>query len=169
MSAMTMTRATGFSEYVAARWPALIRTAYLLTGHPQTAEDLLQSTLVKAYVQWEKITRAEYPDAYVKRMLLNELLSGRRREIRRERIAPVTHEPPPAAGDTDPAERLDLWRRLQSLPPRQRAVIVLRYYEDLTEAEIATVLRIAPGTVKSQASAALRALRSGFITEEEVS
>lgn len=144
-----------------------MRTAYLLAGDRAAAEDLLQATLVKAYVQWNRVRRADSPDAYIRRMLLNELLAGKRRETRREgrtRLVPVPAPTP--AGPDAALERMDLWAHLQALPPRQRAVVVLRYYEDLSEADIAAILQIAPGTVKSQASAALRSLRATFTSQE---
>jgi RNA polymerase sigma-70 factor (sigma-E family) len=150
-----------YTEFVRTRWAALFRTSHLLTGDAAEAEDVLQATLVKVYTQWRRVRRAEAPEAYVRRMLLNEMLSTRRTAARRsgrQHLVPLPAEPVLS----DPAERLDLWSRLQALPPRQRAVIVLRYYDDLSEAQIADTLGIAPGTVKSQASAALRALRAGY-------
>ncbi|KRC48939.1 MULTISPECIES: SigE family RNA polymerase sigma factor [unclassified Nocardioides] len=161
-----------FEDYATARWAALYRTAHLLTGDPAAAEDLLQSTLVKVMAQWTKVRRADAPDAYVRKMLLNELLGERRKAGRRAQKAHLVPVPDPV---TDPAatspERLDLWDRVQLLPPRQRAVLVLRYYEDLSEAEIAEVLGVSAGTVKSQASHALRALRAATAQNrtEEVS
>lgn len=163
---MTVSDATTYEEYVTARWAALYRTAHLLTGDSASAEDLLQSTLVKAFVNWAKVSRAESPDAYVKRMLLNELLSDKRKSARRGRRAHlILAEDPPS---TDPTDRLDLWSRLAELAPRQRAVLVLRYYEDLSEAQIAEVLGVSTGTVKSAAHAALRALRSRLTDSSEV-
>lgn len=154
---MTRSDAPSYEEYVAARWSALYRTAHLLTGDPASAEDLLQSTLIKAYVNWAKVARADSPDAYVKKMLLNELLSEKRKDARRSgRAHLAVAEDAPGA---DPTERLDLWTRLMELAPRQRAVLVLRYYEDLSESQIADVLGVSVGTVKSQAHAALRTLR----------
>ncbi len=153
-----------FEEYAAARWPALLRTAHLLAGDPAAGEDLVQATLVKAYTQWSRVTAAESPDAYVRRMLLNEFLSGRRRRLRRaerRHLVVVDAEP---IHSPDLTERLDLWQQLATLAPRQRAVLVLRYYEDLTEAEIARVLGISPGTVKSQAHDALKNLRARLST-----
>lgn len=156
-----------FEEYVTARWAALYRTAHLLTGDPAAAEDLLQSTLLKVMAHWARVRRADAPDAYVRKMLLNELLGERRKSGRRAAKQHLAAVPPPVADSaTDAATRLDLWQRVLALPPRQRAVLVLRYYEDLSEAEIAAVLDVSPGTVKSQASAALRSLRSAPTTEE---
>lgn len=150
-----------FEDFVTARWAALYRTAHLLTGDPTAAEDLLQTTLIKVFAQWQRVQRADAPDAYVRKMLLNEMLGERRKSGRRAQKA---HLVPVPAVATDPAAasptRLDLWDQVQVLPPRQRAVLVLRYYEDLSEAEIAGVLGISTGTVKSQASLALRTLRA---------
>lgn len=166
-----------FEEYVTARWAALYRTAHLITGDPAVAEDLLQATLLKVMAQWPRVRRADAPDAYVRKMLLNELLGERRRTGRRAQKAHLVPVPSPVADPAaDTTARLDLWDRVQQLPPRQRAVLVLRYYEDLSEAEIATVLGVSAGTVKSQASLALRNLRAQHVpsttqlsTTEEVS
>lgn len=161
-----------FEEYVTARWAALYRTAHLISGDPAVAEDLLQATLLKVMAQWSRVRRADSPDAYVRRMLLNELLGERRRTGRRAQKAHLVPVPAPVTDPVaDATTRLDLWERVQQLPPRQRAVLVLRYYEDLPEAEIAAVLGVTAGTVKSQASLALRNLR-GVVPQnhtEEVS
>ena len=148
-----------FADFVRARWSSLYRLAYLLAASPTGAEDLLQTTLEKAYVSWHRIGQMEYPEAYVRRMLANTLVSSGRRAWHRER---PTGTLPEVAGDSAELPVLDrslLWPLVCALPDRQRAVIVLRYYEDLSEAQIAEVLRCAPGTVKSQASAAIGALR----------
>jgi RNA polymerase sigma-70 factor (sigma-E family) len=156
-----------YTAYVDARWPALYRVANLLTGDPTEAEDLLQATLVRAYIQWDKVSGASSVDAYVRKMLLNELLGERRtRARRRDRqhlmvAADQSHS-------VDPSERLDLWASLCSLAPRQRAVLVLRYYEDLTETETAELLGCSRGTVKSQAHDALKTLRAWLGDDEEV-
>lgn len=154
-----MTTEKDFVDFVAARWGSLYRLAYLLTASPTTAEDMLQTTLEKAYVNWARISRMEYPDAYVRRMLANAVVSSSRRPWLRE----VLSERMPEAAD-EPVEvgvldRSLLWPLVCALPARQRAVVVLRYYEDLTELQISEVLGCAPGTVKSQASSAMRALR----------
>ena len=149
-----------FEDYATARWAALYRTAHLLTGDPAVAEDLLQSTLLKVMAQWAKVRRADAPDAYVRRMLLNELLGERRKAGRRAQKAHLVPVPSPVADPSVTApDRLDLWDRVQLLPPRQRAVLVLRYYEDLSEAETADLLGCSRGTVKSQLSKALAKLR----------
>jgi RNA polymerase sigma-70 factor (sigma-E family) len=148
-----------FAEFVAARWASLYRLAYLLAASPAGAEDLLQTTLEKAYVNWSRIARMEHPEAYVRRMLAHTLVSSRRRAWMGER---PTDELPETVGDATEEPVLDrrlFWPLVCALPARQRAVIVLRYYEDLSEAQIAEVLGCAPGTVKSQSSAAIGALR----------
>jgi RNA polymerase sigma-70 factor (sigma-E family) len=155
-------RPTSYEEYVALRWSALYRTAYLMTGAHADAEDLVQTTLVKVYGAWGRVARAGSPDAYVRRMLVNTFVSGRRpmRAVR-ERVVEAVPEPevgPDASGEAD--ERLALWPHITSLPPKQRAVVVLRYYEDLSEQQIADALGCSAGTVKSNASLALKALRA---------
>ena len=147
-----------FAEFVTARWSALYRLAYLLTASPAAADDLLQTTLEKAYVRWARIGGMEHGEAYVRRMVANTYLSGRRRAWTREE--PRERIPEAATSIEGPLiDRALLWPLVCALPPRQRAVIVLRYYEDLSEAEIAATLGCAPGTVKSMSSAAMRALR----------
>jgi RNA polymerase sigma-70 factor (sigma-E family) len=148
-----------FAEFVTARWGSLYRLAYLLTASPAAAEDLLQTTLEKAYMNWSRIGRMEYVEAYVRRMLATTLISGRRRAWTREQ---PSDQLPETWGESEELPVLDrsmLWPLVCALPDRQRAVIVLRYYEDLSEAQIADTLGCAPGTVKSQASAAMAALR----------
>ena len=148
-----------FAEFVAARWASLYRLAYLLAASRSGAEDLLQTTLEKAYVNWGRISRMEYAEAYVRRMLANGLISSRRRAWVGEQ--PYEHLPESTEDSLElpVVDRSLLWPLVCALPARQRAVIVLRYYEDLSEAQIAEVLGCAPGTVKSQSSAAIAALR----------
>jgi len=154
----TLTDATAYEEYVASRWTALYRTAYLLTGSHADAEDLAQTALVKAYLSWSKVAEAASPDAYVRRILTNAFVSSRRPlRVVRERSVDTPPEPLQAAPDTD--DRLVLWPQVKALPPRQRAVVVLRYYEDLSEQQIADALGCSTGTVKSTASAALKKLK----------
>jgi len=147
-----------FAEFMVARWSALYRLAYLLTASPTRAEDLLQTSLEKAYVRWSRISGMEYPERYVRRMIANTYLSGRRRAWHREE----PHDRMPENGDSAEGALLDramLWPLVCALPPSQRAVIVLRYYEDMSEADIAATLGCTTGTVKSQSSAAKTALR----------
>ena len=150
---------TEFSHYMAARQPSLLRTAYLLSGDRHVAEDLVQAALAKLYLSWDKVQRAESVDGYVRRILVNEHNSlWRRPWKKRETTTSELPEQaaPAAAGGRDDA----LWELVQTLPRKQRAAVVLRYYEELSEAETAEVLGVSVGTVKSQTSRALAALRS---------
>jgi len=144
----------GFEEWVTARRAALLRTAYLLTGDAHDAEDLVQVTLLNAVPQWPRI--AANPEPYVRKILARESISRWRRRRWRE---VATDRIPDAPVEGPGAERVVLQQALASLAPRQRAVIVLRYYEDLTEKETAAVLSISVGTVKSQARDGLGRLR----------
>jgi RNA polymerase sigma-70 factor (sigma-E family) len=156
-----------FAEWMAARQVGLVRTAYLLTGSQHAAEDLVQTTLTKLYLAWDRISDRQHVDAYARRALLNEHRSTWRRASRRlEVLSEAPPESPRQAVEYD-GEREAVWRFVQSLPPRQRAVIVLRYYEDLSEAETAELLGISTGTVKSQASRALASLRDRVPAREE--
>ena len=148
-----------FAVFVAARWGSLYRLAYLLAASPTGAEDLLQTTLEKAYVNWSRIGRMEYAEAYVRRMLATTLVSGRRRAWSREQPWDDVPETADDSAEIPVLDRHLFWPLVCALPPRQRAVIVLRYYEDLSEAQIAAVLGCARGTVKSQSAAAIGALR----------
>ena len=150
-----MTAPEGFAEFVVARQAALLRTAYLLTGHAQDAEDLVQTALVKVVPVWRRIS--DNPEPYVRRVLVRENVSRWRR--RRWREASTDAVPETLAHAADHDELLAVRAALMRLAPRQRAVVVLRYYEGCTEAEIADQLGISPGTVKSHARAALARLR----------
>jgi RNA polymerase sigma-70 factor (sigma-E family) len=160
---------TDFESWLVAREPALQRLAHLLTGDVHTAQDLVQTTLAKLYLAWDRLDDRDHVDAYARRILVNEHRSAWRRPWRRREF--VTDTPPdtPVASPEYDGQRDAVWAFVQSLPPRQRAVIVLRYYEQLSEAEIADALAISPGTVKSQASRAIVALRARVPdpTEEE--
>ena len=153
-----------FSEYMAARQPSLLRTAYLLTGDRHTAEDLVQTALAKLYLSWDKVQRQESLDGYVRRILVNENNSLWRRawKKRETTTSEVPDQPaePQRSGHDD-----DLWQLVQSLPRKQRAAVVLRYYEQMSEAETAAILGVSVGTVKSQTSRALAALRERTPTE----
>jgi RNA polymerase sigma-70 factor (sigma-E family) len=156
-----------FEEYAGSAWPSLYRYAYLLTGNHADAEDLAQQTLVKAHRSWSRVESADSPAAYLRRMVTNTYLSQRRPQKRRLEVltaAPPEPGPTPVGGIED---RLTLWPHVKSLPPRQRAVVVLRYYEQLSEQEIAEVLGCSRGTVKSTAHHALNALRAALDTEKE--
>ncbi|MCW2813946.1 MAG: sigE 16 [Nocardioides sp.] len=157
-----------FEEYAAAAWPSLYRRAYLLSGSHADAEDLAQQTLIKAHGAWSKVSDAESSDAYVRRILTNTFLSAKRAEGRRpERL--VGEDPPEPVGPPPdgPEDRMALWPHVRALPPRQRAVIVLRYYEQLNEAEIADALGCSRGNVKSTAHHALQNLRDAVDGSED--
>ncbi len=143
-----------FDEFVAARSTALLRTAYLLTHDHGLAEDLLQTALTKSWFAWGRITGN--PEPYVRKVLVNTFASWWRRKWNGEQ---PTETLPEGATSGDPGQRLDLWSAMERLPRRQRAVIVLRYFEDLTERETAELLGCSVGTVKSQTSKALAHLR----------
>ncbi len=148
-----------FAEYVAAHWASLYRLATLFVGE-SGADDVTQAALLKAYTSWHRVERAESPEAYIRRILVNTALSEGRGRSRRLRLVPDEGiDRPHGSHESAVVERSAMWDRINGLPPRQRAVIVLRYYEDLSEAEIARTLGCAPGTVKAHASAALRTLR----------
>ena len=150
---------SAFSQLVAARSPALLGTAYLVVGDHQLAQDLLQEALVKAYVAWPRLRDPAKAEAYIRRTIVTTAISWRRRRSFHER--PVDRVPD--AGNADQTERFAsqdaLWEQVCSLPPRQRAALVLRYYEERSEAETAELLGCSVGTVKSQVSAALGKLR----------
>lgn len=144
----------GFDEFVAARSRALLRTSYLLTHDHSLAEDLLQTALTKAWFAWRRIDGD--PEPYVRRILVNTYATWWRRKWNGER--PTEQLPDHPMGVTE-AEPTDLWTAMARLPRRQRAVVVLRYFEDLTETQTAELLGCSVGTVKSQTSKALAKLR----------
>lgn len=148
-----------FVAFVHARSAALLRTAYLLTGDRGHAEDLVQSSLLAAYRSWSRIREPAATEAYVRRILVRRTLSWRKRRWRSEL---VTDAVPETLGGQEPAssETHDsLWPLVLALSERQRAVVVLTYYEDMAEAEVARLLGCSVGTVKSHRARALRALR----------
>ena len=145
----------GFDEFVFARRAALVRTAYLLTGSHADAEDLVQAALISCVPKWKRIS--DRPEPYVRQVLARESVSRwRSRRWREQHVAAVPERP---SEDVDVDGRIALRQALMALAPRQRAVIVLRYYEDLTERQTAAQLGIAVGTVKSQARDGLARLR----------
>jgi len=149
----------GFREYVTKRRPSLLRTAYLLTGNRADAEDLVQAALAKTYLAWDRIEDRRALDGYVRRAMVNTHISWWRR--RRLDEYPTDEIPDRAvadhAGDSDLQDRLR--RAVNRLPQRMRAAVVLRYYEDMTEAEVADALGVSLGTVKSTVSRAVAKLR----------
>jgi RNA polymerase sigma-70 factor (sigma-E family) len=148
-----------FSRFVAAQGQGLLRVAFLMTGDAARAEDLTQTVLARALPQWQRIEAAGHPLAYLRRALLNERTDTWRRQGRRELL--VHDVPDLPSGDHAAAvgRQRDVIRALQSLPAGQRAVVVLRYLEDLPDDEIAAALSCEPGTVRSQAKRGLAKLR----------
>lgn len=150
---------TEFRAFASSRWTRLARTAYLLTGNHHDAEDLVQAALVKAYLRWDRVRRADDPDAYVWRTLLNANADRLRRRRLREWL--TTWFPERTAGDRveQVVDRHVLLRALDRLPPRQRAAVVLRYAEDRSESEVARLLGVGVGTVRSHTARGLAKLR----------
>ncbi|HEU5038194.1 MAG TPA: SigE family RNA polymerase sigma factor [Nocardioides sp.] len=162
-----MDRDTDFTAYLEARQARLLRTAYLLTGDQHQAEDLLQTSLAKLYLAWDRVRDRGSVDAYVRRIMVNENNSLWRRGWRRREVATDTvPETAPFHDTYDEGTGAAVWAVVQTLPRRARAVVVLRYYEQLTEAETAEILGISVGTVKSQCSRALATLRQRIGEEE---
>jgi RNA polymerase sigma-70 factor (sigma-E family) len=159
MGAKARAKDEEFTAYLHARQPSLLRTAYLLTGDRNHAEDILQTSLAKLYLAWDKVHDRNAVDAYVRRIMVNENNSLWRRGWKKREFA--TDEIPDHAvsDEYDEGTNDALWQVVQTLPAKARAVVVLRYYEQMTEAETADVLGISVGTVKSQCSRALAALR----------
>jgi RNA polymerase sigma-70 factor (sigma-E family) len=150
----------GFGEFVAARSRALLRTAYLLTGNVADAEDLVQAALAKTYLAWDRIEDYGALDGYVRRAIVNTHISWWRR--RRVEEYPTDEVPDQAVADHAISSDLQetMRRAVDRLPQRMRAAVVLRYYEDMTEAEVAEALGVSLGTVKSTVSRAVAKLRS---------
>jgi RNA polymerase sigma-70 factor (sigma-E family) len=152
-----------FRDFMHARWPAMVRLAYALTGDPGHAEDVAQTAFARAYASWPKVRRTGSPDAYVRKILVNENLNRFRKHRVAERLTDSLTDSLAGSGTADATreydERSALIAALQRLGPRQRAVVVLRYWMGLTEAEAAIALDCSVGTVKSQASRALATLR----------
>jgi RNA polymerase sigma-70 factor (sigma-E family) len=151
-----------FGDFMRGRWPAMVRLAYALSGDAGHAEDIAQAAFARAYAAWGRVSRAGDPDAYVRRIVINE----NRKRFRKHRVPEDLHadlagtELPGRPGQQQgPEERQALLDALGRLGPRQRAVIVLRYWLDLSEAETAVALNCSVGTVKSQASRGLATLR----------
>jgi RNA polymerase sigma-70 factor (sigma-E family) len=156
-----------FADFVHAHSATLFRTAYLMTGDYQRAEDLLQTTLVRVYQRWPRVDVMDRPVGYARKVLVSQVASWWRRRSSHE--LPLLDRDEPAWGGRldEVAEHQRVWQAVLSLPPRQRAVTVLRYYEDLSEADIADALAMAPGTVKSHSHAAARRL-AGLLREPAV-
>ncbi len=148
-----------FSDYVTRRGPALLRIAQSLAANRSDAEDLLQAALVKTFFAWDRISNPNARDGYVRRAMVNTQIS----EWRRQRLAVYPTDQIPEQQMEDPTWKTDLadvvHRAVQQLPERQRTTVVLRYYEDMTEAQIAERLGVTVGTVKSTISRAVARLR----------
>lgn len=150
----------GFTQFVRANTAALLRTAYLLTGSRVAAEELVQDTLVRLYPKWDKVAAADVPLAYVRRSLANAFINERRRPSSRDIVVDIV---PERVDDRDPTSRIAdrdaLWDLLRSLPDRQRAALVMRFFDDLPDDEIAGALGCRAGTVRSLISRGLSAMR----------
>ena len=159
----------GFDAFVVARGQALLRFAHVLCGSGHLAEDLVQEVLARAHRRWERIERMEAPEAYVRRAVVREYLSWRRRRASTERLVAQVPEP---AHEHDPAQRVaardEMWVLLAGLPRAQRAVLVLRFYADLADDEIAVALGCSPSTVRAHASRALARLRTALADQSTV-
>ena len=147
-----------FREFMHGRWPVMVRLAYALTGDQGHAEEVAQTAFAKAYANWPRVTRAGHPDAYVRQIVINE----NRNRFRKRRVRELSTDnlPDTPIPGIDLDGRAALLDALRALGPRQRAVVVLRYWLDLTETETAAALGCSVGTVKSQASRALATLRT---------
>lgn len=146
-----------FSAYVAARRPTLFRTACLLCGDPHRAEDVVQDALARLYASWDRVSRMDNVDGYVRRIIVNAHYSDRRRPWRRESASPLPDVPLEPGFPFDDADAVRA--ALRALPPGQRRVIVLRHVWDLTVEQTAAELQVSTGTVKSQCADAVAALR----------
>jgi RNA polymerase sigma-70 factor (sigma-E family) len=144
-----------FSEYFVSRGAKLRRMAYMLCGDWHEAEDLVQATFVRLYRRWRSL-REETLDAYAYRTLVNVFLTGRKRSQREQVAADI---PESAAQEAISGVRVDLARALAELPPQQRAAVVLRHLTDMSVAEVADMMGVAEGTVKSQTARGVQALR----------
>jgi RNA polymerase sigma-70 factor (sigma-E family) len=152
-----------YEEFASTRLAALLRYAVMLTGDPDRAEDLVQETMVRAQLNWRRIARTAAPESYVRRILTNLFFDWRRGSwVRRVLLRPEPDESLPGRGDhpEQSADRDEVWQWLARLPRRQRAALVLRYYEDLPDGDIAEILGCAVGTVRAHISRALATLRA---------
>jgi RNA polymerase sigma-70 factor (sigma-E family) len=151
-----------FREFAAARGPALLRTAYLLTADPHQAEDLLQTTLAKVYVAWNRLRDPAAAEAYARRTMVRSHASWWRRRSAHERpTGDADHDTPARGADAFDAvvERDLMWSTLSRLPRQQQVVVALRFYEDLSVAEVARLMGVSVGAVKTHTSRALASLR----------
>lgn len=157
-----------FREFVRNRGTPLHQSAYLLCGDWHLADDVVQDTLIKAFEHWKRVQAADNPEAYVRRILINEVRGRWRRRERSVPVAEFTDEPSVSDATDDILRRDGLRKALFTLPLRQRATVVLRYLEGLSERETAAALGCSVGTVKSQSSRALANLKSFFTRKESI-
>ncbi|HEY2700496.1 MAG TPA: SigE family RNA polymerase sigma factor [Pseudonocardiaceae bacterium] len=157
-----------FREFVRNRGTPLHQSAYLLCGDWHLADDVVQDTLIKAFEHWKRVQAADNPEAYVRRILINEVRGRWRRRERSVPVAEFTDEPSVSDATDDILRRDGLRKALLTLPLRQRATVVLRYLEGLSERETAAALGCSVGTVKSQSSRALANLKSFFTRKESI-
>jgi len=158
-----------FAEFMRGRWSALVRLGYGLTGDERLAENLARAALAKVYASWPRVLRAADPDVYLRRIVLNESLGKIRGRGVRERRTGSEPEAEAAQAARVDDDRPALVTALMRLPVGQRSVVLLRYWMDMTEAQVAAVLGCSVGNVRSQASRALASLRVGEDAAEEVS
>ncbi|MFG3050956.1 SigE family RNA polymerase sigma factor [Kitasatospora sp. NPDC048239] len=159
MGAQKTERDEEFRAFTGTAWPRLLRTAYLLAGDRYSAEDLVQQALERAYAAWGRVRRADDPHAYVRRIVVNEHARRFRRRAPEQLVTAVPEQAgPDGFGALD--DRAALLAALASLPARQRQAVVLRYWEDLSESQVAAAMGCSVGTVKSQASKGIAKLRS---------
>ncbi|MGC4788659.1 SigE family RNA polymerase sigma factor [Micromonospora sp. DT178] len=155
-----------YEEFADSRLAALLRYAVMLTGDPHQAQDLVQDTMVRVQLNWRRVARADSPERYVRRMLTNQYVDWRRGSwVRRVLLRAEPDDAVPVRVDhaQHAVDRDQVWSWLSRLPRRQRATLVLRYYEDLPDAEIADILGCAVGTVRSSISRALATLRAEHV------
>jgi RNA polymerase sigma-70 factor (sigma-E family) len=161
----------GFEDFAMAELGGLLRYAVMLTGDRELARDLVQDVMLKAYTQWDRVGAADQPRLYVRTMVTRAFLSWRRRWSVRHVLLNFAGAPegePIADHAAAVVDRDDVWRRLSTLPRQQRSVLVLRYYERLSDEEIAAVLGCSPGTVRGYASRALATLRLNPVPERRL-
>ncbi len=165
MGAKKAERDADFNAFVTGAWPRLMRTAFLLTGDRYLAEDVVQTALERTYAAWGRVTRADEPYAYVRRIVVNEHARRFRRRVPEQLVTAVPERSGPD-GFARLDERAALMEALGTLPPGQRQAVVLRYWEDLSESQAAAAMGCSVGTVKSQASKGIAKLRelSSLIT-----
>ncbi|CCH22261.1 SigE family RNA polymerase sigma factor [Micromonospora lupini] len=155
-----------YEEFADTRLAPLLRYAVMLTGDPHQAQDLVQETMVRVQLNWRRVAHADSPERYVRRMLTNQYVDWKRGSwMRRVLLRGDPDESLPASVDhaQSAVDRDQIWTWLSRLPRRQRATLVLRYYEDLPDAEIADILGCAVGTVRSSISRALATLRAEYV------